>query len=491
MDSLSSFGKVVRSYEGEGTVTLRTGNAYSCSFSAVQVTTGGIFYQLTLTTSADQYGQARREFEDLGSEILSRIEGVTEDGFNVVSDRCEASLHVTGLRIGMVGEEWEPLKVSVVTTSLTATNQTVEQVPVILRFAFVNFEYCGNELEREENEQGVVGRRSLLRINLPHAQVVFRQVDRYREIVEAIKAQNGIDVTCELECSLKDGLSLEDALGVADDMYLLLSIARGRFVNWIYYAGLDAAGSTVFVKHQERNVSPRRSVGVIDVSNPKNTVSFLQAAYSSLQELKCELATGSYPRSATEFANTYVAARTAQFAEAGGLTAVALLDSLRAHWLEKHDKLYLVSDRVFQKRKEGLRSKVRDVLRAAFSDCLGTDPEQLLKFMSSHVAGFNWRPMVPSYLEFFASSWVGIPQEEKDVRRFNDIRNSLAHRARFCASGSDERIREYEELIHLLDRVALGLLGYEGHYVNYVSCNREEFTRQPMGLCSRHGATSR
>ena len=463
MEELGIYSHAVRRYKGQGTVAVTAGRTYSCFFSAVQITTGSILFRLIVTVDDEQYGQAAQDF-DLGSESLDRIEGTTEDGFHIVSAR---GLYITRLNPGT-----NAFGLTVFANRLVATNSQVSQPPVLLRFAFVNFDYIGNEWQ----EEGPGGRLSLLRIRLPQTEVVFEQVRDYREVLETIKAQHGIDVTCELECRLKDDFSHEDALEVANDLSLLLSIARGRFVNWIYYTAVDADGNTAFVDHQDRYVRPwpRRSLVLIDHRHLEDTTNFLESSYPKLQNLKQELNRDPDEDEALKLVHAYLDARTAGFLQTGGLAAVSLLDFLRGHWLERQGRLYLIPERTFNKRKEKLREEVRNVLLPkVFPD----EAKETLKLMSSHVFGFNWRPMSVSYREFFASDWVGIPMEEDDIRRFLTTRNELVHRADFSSADREGRAREYFEIINLLDKVMLALLGYGGYYINCTNFKREECRR--------------
>jgi hypothetical protein len=460
MDELKVYGHAVRQYEGQGMVTVTAGRTYPCSFSVVQITTGSILFRLVVTVDKEEYGQAKQDF-DLGSESLDRIEGTTKDGFYIVSDR---PLYLTRLNPGT-----DAFGLTVFANRLTATNPQADQPPVLLRFAFVNFDYIGNEWKQE----GLGGRLSLLRIRLPQTEVVFEQVRDYREALETIKAQHGIDVTCELECRLTNDFSHEDALEVANDLYLLLSIARGQFVNWIYYTAIDADGNTAFIDHRDRHVRPwpRRWLVLIEPDNLKDTANFLERSYPKLQDLKQELNRDPNKDETLKLIHAYLDARTAGFLETGALMAVSLLDFLRGHWLERQKMLYLLPERTFNKRKEKLREEVRNVLPRVFTDA----SEETLKLMSRHVFGFNWRPMSVSYPEFFASDWVGIPMKENDIYRFLTTRHELVHRAKFSSVDREGRTKEYFQVINLLDRVMLALLGYEGCYINCTSFNREDF----------------
>ena len=445
-------GPAVHQYEGQGTVVVTAGRIYPCSFTAVQTNTGSILFQLHVSIERKQLMHAGQDFAF--GQSLQRIEGTTKDGHIILSDQ--------DLRLTRIVPGTNAFGLTLFANRLRVTNQPnpIQRV----RFAFLNFDFVGNESQR----QGRIESLSLLRVRFPNTELVFEQIVDYDEVVERIKAQHSVDVTSEVEFQLIDGFSHEDALQVADDLHLLLSFARGRFVNWVYYTAFDGNDNTVFTEHQARYMRPwpTRSLTLIDNRNLEDTTRFLEQAYPRLQDLKQEFVQNSQEDEVKKIFRMHIDACTTGFIGTGALTAVSLLDFLRNRWLNRNEKPKIISKCQFKR----VRRKVITTLEEEKLE------SKKLEDMKIKIPELNRPPMFSSYKEFLGSPQIGISVEDGDVREFVNTRNDLVHNGSFHSVDRKGMTKEYFAVINLLDKVLLRLLGYKGHYINCSNnFNREEF----------------
>jgi|GEM_PF-5093330 len=150
---------------------------------------------------------------------------------------------------------------------------------VRLEFGLVNFEFWGNETEHISNAKIALNK---LRHELDGVEICFKQLDSYNEILENLKSKKDVNVTCELIFEIGNQ-SLQEVFALVDVICNLLTIARGRKINWIYHKSIDANGSTLTI-HQPRITSEFKGFELIDFQH-KETLDFLDQCYPAYMKL--------------------------------------------------------------------------------------------------------------------------------------------------------------------------------------------------------------
>jgi hypothetical protein len=272
MNTLENHGKIIREYEGKGVITLYDGQTCNCSVSAAQMSDGEIMAHCSFSENQNLVLSFWNKEEGIKS-----IAGITQNNENFL---IEEHIFCTG-----VSPVWDSgeIKMSVRGGSLKYESKQ-DDIFSSARFGITNFEYHGNK--HTEYPTGG-GAWDILSIHLGDKTVEIHEVPDYKIIIESIKAQRGIDVTCEAVFPISSKYDLDVAMSHIDVLCELLSLARGTKINWIYYDCYDSLENKVRSFHKNSIVWRYTGIPLIDPRNYDETASFINQAYpvyKSMQE---------------------------------------------------------------------------------------------------------------------------------------------------------------------------------------------------------------
>jgi hypothetical protein len=248
-------------------------------------------------------------------------------------------------------------------------------------------------------------------------------------------------------------------LGLADKLCHLLSIARGTRVNWIFYTALNIKGGLIYSEHQPRITRPYTPNSPIHPEGIEDTKSFVEVAYKGYDEIDSIY-------QGNRIVNLYTQTRLeSAFIETRGLILVSLVDHILGVFAKGKEHETIMDPQLFSGRnKKKLRRRIGDVVQEIFPDL---DKNQI-KEMKYKTAGFNYRSLNSKFTDIINE--YDAPINDEEVRAFVKIRNDLVHQATFT---ENEAASEYFQILNMLDRLLLSMLGYEGYYLNVTNNERE------------------
>lgn len=440
MVSLGTYGKVIREYEGVGSLTFDDGKDFACSIHVVQLSDGRILAKCSFEEDPDLLLQ----YYHAGTPISS-ISGTTDGNEFHVGGQIlcmNFTHHMAG-----VSRTTDAL---VLASEMTVTSHT-EGDPRLAVFGITNFEFIGNRWKEYSTDSGGL---DILEVNFGSSKVQIHKLPDYEETMRAVAAQRGIDVTCEAELAICSLAELSQACEVVEDMCRLLSFARGTKINWAYYDCLDQERRNVLSFHKNSLTRPYSSLALIDPRNPDDTAFFVGQVYKPFLSQKkaydLHLAIDEYldAKRETVYLNTRA------------LTAVVVAEFLKSRYAERKQLATILSKRDFK----DVRSKADDLLAACLKGVPSKYGEPALAEMRRKVGELNRAPFESILRRMCADLELAI--DDYDLGKFVKIRNSLVHRATFTDPSTQAAWNEYRFIIGMLDKIFLRLMSYTGYFLD-------------------------
>lgn len=424
MADWSVYGKIARRYEGSGTLTFVATAALDCEFEIVQVSTGQIYALCEVSASID-----------LAHYVLDRM---APDVQGHLSDGRQVSLEDPGIIEFSISSLSSVQLLTLRCRSATITSQALPPTPTLLRFRLVNLELAAPT-----------------EISIPEGnRIAIRPIGEYETIVKRLKASKGIDVTCELLIKTESIGETESILKVVDDVCLLLTLARGCQITWLFYDAETDHGTTLNSYHHSAITKGYSALTLIPTLPPGDTKTFLEGTYPALlgEEKRWGL---------SKAIKTYADAKNEQdYLQLRGLKLAVVLEHIRGQYLKQTNKTHILDHGTFTKAVESLVNGIRWFLPAVFPSATS---EQLGK-MADHARGMNYYPFRRAIKEMCQD--LGLDISSKDRNRFVKLRNSLVHEVDFLPGGATP-FQQYGFLLSFVGRVLLAILRYEGYYYDW------------------------
>ena len=424
MESIGIYGKLIREYEGDGYITLDSSQTCNCSMKAVQLADGKVMANCILNDNQASLYKCLNNDDEIKS-----IKGITKENDEII---IEGNILITYFNLSDM--------VVLANSMMLKKNVTCELESV--RFGITNFEFLGNKWKEYSGGRGGL---DILVVDLPDIKIEIHVIQDYRSIMQSIKAQRGIDVTCEAIINVNSKHDLISVIRIVDTLCKILSFARGTKINWIYYDGYDGNGDKILSFHKNSVNRQYTSISVIDPRNPDETASFIEVVYNSY--LNRENLYG-----LDKAIEAYLDAKSeAVYLESRALKAVVVLELLKGKYAKTNKVEIIISSCHFKK----VKCNINLLLNQQFESM--SLPQNSLKEMNTRIAELNRKSFRVILEAMFTDLDVKITGEE--LRRLVNIRNSLIHKASFVTK---EYLNEYTFLIGILDRIFLKILNYNG-----------------------------
>lgn len=369
------YGKFVITYKGEGKL-----NQQECEFKVGQQPAGGIIAQYVLhdwPKSVTAHGVELRGHTDKGLKVFGK--GPYQ---NWLRRNHDTETHTIDYR-------FQTLNVGEVDWSKAHS----------IRFAITNFLFCGNDKQAGGRSNCL----NVLKLKLDGLNISFQKVASYDNVVNSVDRGEETEVTCELTIEVA-GRSQEEILEFARNICDLLTIAKGRKINWINYKVYDANSSIIFTSHQSQRTDPNNNgYKLIDFKRAQTTVTYLEQCYPAYKQFDL-----CHPTMLNEVANIIVDANTPRFFLNRALIMFSMVDAL--------------SNKVSSNGGD-FTARIR-CLKTRYNVCLDDDE-----------------------ISFFVKS-----------------RNNVVHELKFRNSDINDMIEEYEKCYHIFHRLLLRILDYQSHY---------------------------
>ncbi len=454
MVKMSTFGNLLRRYEGSGSFYRHDPNdgVFKCDFEAAQFKDGAVIIICTVLSN-----EGRADNPPLGSDLLHLI-GSTRDGARLevegeaILSRSTSNFNLGTMQLTFILSGSGRLRVG----QLSWQNQAEA------RFGLTNLEYLGTESQQVSETQR---RRGLLPLEINNVKIALHKVPDYEERVEILKTQAGIDVTCEARLNVYDPSSFEESRRVIDNLCKLLTIATGTLISWICVDVVSEHNSVLFTEHHPAVTRRYTGAALIDPRKPGDLKLFIESTYLRYTELE-----PTYQLS--KAISAYVDARASGFLETRALVLTTLVDYLTGILANKEGKTLILPADQFESKFDELCKRIAAQIKETFPNMA----MEQVRSMAVKSKGFNYRAY-KNKLRLLKRRFK-IPLREEEIDDFGESRNHLVHYMRFQSNDPFEFRLEFRRMLHLLDRILLSMLGYEGYYLNACTFEREALHRK-------------
>ena len=444
MEELGIYGKVLRRYEGGGVLTFEDGESIQCSFQSVQLTNANIVARCFPRVDLEAFGRLINRGLS-GKHAAKSLQGTTVEGYELVMQGNMLLIEQV-VRFSVEETIAEPITLYLLANEMDVRFGQEQPLGNEMHFGITNFCFIGLVPKRFPGHR--VSR--VLPLTVGNTRVVMEPVPDYRAVVKAIRAQRGIDITCEAVVRIDSENDLNGVKAVLDDLCILMSLARGTPINWIYY-DIYSQPNHVIATHHRNAVT--RSYGwspLID-EKPEDTKYFLETTCGSFVEQKetyaLDWAIDAYLDAKSETA----------YLQTRALTAVVVMEMLKSRFVDQHGMRHIINEQDFKNNLGRLREGIRQVVQECFPE-INTSQ---LRMMIDGVDWMNEKSFRASLKSMFDR--IGLAYTMGELQTFVDSRNALVHRGDFH---TENRREEYFRIINLLDRVLLKMLDYDYYYLD-------------------------
>jgi len=444
------YGKVIGTYRGKGKLRRTNGDEFPCYITIQQIETGLIYITCRFAPKVAQATSTIQFIMNSSLQDVERVCGKTRDGMNFES---RGKLFIARAKVELFSDKSSVITLLAQEVDVWKENQChVEQY----RFGVVNFEFIGNHPVKTIIQDGIKQMESYhleLELSTSWGIATVNPVPDYKDVIQRIKAQKGISVTCKITVKPLISMELHGVASKVDELCRLLSLARGTKITWISAEKCMKDGKARRIILRNAVTWPFSSLPLVDPRNPQDTPLFIEKVYPKYLELR-----DSYNLNIA--IEQYLdAKREAVYLETRALAAVALLDFLQGRYASPCGLDKIVSNFSNEKKRK-VHIHLKKYLKELFPCINGST----LNEMAEKVSELNRR----SYLNLLVS-WardLGLDMSQDELSKVKDTRNSLVHDAKFRSDDSKDKKREYFRIIRLIDQVFLKLLGYDGYFID-------------------------
>lgn len=280
--------------------------------------------------------------------------------------------------------------------------------------------------------------------------IIIRKVKEYNNIIRDLITNHSIDITASIEITLNSQVNEEEVLKFADFLCLILSVSRGTKVNRLYHELFDDE-KVISRKHIKSIQRPYSGSLLSPIGDkPQEIKLLIQDCIINYQSL-------TNTKDFYRLINMYINARTQDYREIQGLSAIIALEVLKNFGLNQNieglDEFILSSKsfKLFEKLITQIISKI-------LNECpISTQINNNIKCLRR----VSFKTMIIKICEFYR-----IDFDKKELQLVIDSRNSLIHQGKYLCERqktlSKTPFEEYLFIISFMDSAILRILGYDG-----------------------------
>ena len=324
------------------------------------------------------------------------------------------------------------------------------QVSVV--FELVNFRFSGTEPEiRMVNgfEHGTL----IMTLILGDRQVQLRPIADYDQAIATLRAQSGVQVTCTATTAISAPSEIEAIVSMVDTLCDVMSVARGTLVSWTSLEIRTADELSPYSQYRSSVTRRYAQIELIENDDSQNTKRFLEEGFRKCEELDDDF-------KVRKIARAFIETKDGPFIESRSLLIAVLVEYLANVRARLEGCANYLNDKPFEKGWKLFKSETKATLKNAYPEI---SDEHLHSMLLSIKGGLNRRPL-KFKIERLAA-WLEIQFTPEEIAHFVNARNSLAHDGRFPSGATPTK--HYQRMQHFLDRIIMGLFGYQGRYFNF------------------------
>lgn len=432
------YGKLEKIAEGDGILFLKKGDNRQVSFAIAKRGEEKLLFNIVYSTN-----NIIESFSQEGFDSLDKLEGVDKQGRQIIATGLLSKDSTSNLGTDskvIINGYVDECKIG----------QVITKPGFSLQFDLMNFLFIGNETKVETRGKGKKSSRSILQLVFDDFSCRIEQTKDYSTITQLLKRQGGVFKTSTIIVEIDKSDDYEGSFEKVRKLCQLLSVARSTFINWGSCRIFDTKDEVVYEFHgqaQSRNYHGNNLIKDL----PKETVKFLNTAWNEYDRYKelLDLKRVLYGYIDT-FQNSYIETRC--------LNIAALTESVCSRWAIHEERDLFINEVEFQNQLPELKDEIEKVLNKVFTDL--KDPYR--QIMLNKVKGFNRRPLDWKLKRLRKA--FSCPINDKEISRFVDLRDSLAHSSLFPEK--TDNVNAFLFMRHFIDKIILRVLGYEGDYFN-------------------------
>jgi hypothetical protein len=446
MIDLSNYGEIIRLYKGNGQLAQPNVGSFYCTFEVSQFHNGDI---RVLCEFSDDTSPPIGIVKQLTGNI--KLNGVTNDGSSVIIEGNVLQTKISSF-FGQSGSL--ELLYLITGNSRLKVGQVQSGEKTRVRFGIVNFFFWGTESQEIAPNSWKL---SLLPLDLHGKKITIQQITQYDEQKKSIEALKGINVTCYAEVEVQTFAEIESVETIISCLCQLLTVARGTMVSFLYYDILAENGSVIYSEHYPAITRNYSSGELLEDVQPEDTKRFIETAYDKYLALDSVY-------QLHRVIHAWVDNRSTTFLETRALAVVVLIDYLSGKYATVSGRATIIDESSFEQYREEIEKKVRELLLTIIPNLSRAEADS----MGVKSRSFNYRSFrnkLTKLLRHFE-----VPISEIEINDFIETRNHLVHYMEFRTENPAD---EFRQMVHLVDRLLLKMLGYSGRYVNTATYERD------------------
>jgi hypothetical protein len=269
---LTNYGTPTHAYSGTGQLLRPSIAPIQCTFECGQLPDGNI-----IATAYSTQNDAGNDGE------VNRLTGHTVDG-EAVDAEIIISMNVLGVGLQMPEGTYLTHRANRLTVNAPNPHPVTAR-----RYGIVNFRFFGNEVTTVFDAAGhLQSHRRHLRLDLAHPSgrvaVQIEPVANYSQVALKVSTLGETAVTCEAVIDPATVPAGVDPDHLISDLCLLMSVARGTWVQWIYRRDTDANGAQASITHANHITRKYQGPPPLDprAGRHEHTRRFLEGAFAAL-----------------------------------------------------------------------------------------------------------------------------------------------------------------------------------------------------------------
>ncbi len=446
MIELSSYGEIIRLYKGEGQLEQLNVGSFECSFEVAQFYNGDI--RLKCEFSNENH-PPMGIISQLSGNI--RLSGTTSDGRSVI---IEENLLQT--RISSFFGQARSLELLYVISGASRLRVGKPEwgEKAEIQFGIANFFFMGSETQEVAPNSWKL---SLLPLDLHGKSITIKQISEYDERMKSIKALKSVSLTCHAQVEIHGFDEIEVVEATINRLCKLLSVARGTLVSWLYYDIVSPEGAIIYSEHFPAITRSYAGGPLIEDVLSEDTQRFIETAYSKYLELDPAY-------QLNRVIHAWVDIRSDSFLETRALALISLIEYLSGKFASISGRATVIDENIFEQYREDIERGVRQLLTTVIPNLSANNAAT----MAAKSRSFNYRSLrskLTSLLRHF-----DVPISNDEIGDFVETRNRLVHYMEFR---TENPTAEFFQMVHLVDRLLLKMLGYSGQYVNTTTFERD------------------
>lgn len=442
INSLNSFGKIVRQYSGKGKIKLNI--EYDVDFEVAQTTNGNIYL---LLISYRPLIKVRP-----GDEI--KLDGKISDDYKI---KCEGKI-INVVWVDSGGKS----KIIAYANYCTVGKLPQKEKELSVIFGLTNLEIMGTyPYEYSQNDRKCSALQYYF--NLEGFDILVRRISNYDKVINHIKYTRSIDISCIAIVQNVSTENLNEVEGIINNLCFLLTLAKGCKVSWLYY-DVFLEDNCIYSYFRNNITKPFGKLKLISTVPGKDLEYFVKKTFSRFIEMK-EL------YELEKVINEYNDAKNEEdYLEFRGLKLTTTIEHLKSCFLRNKNREYIIDEKLFETKKGLVKPKIKKVLSGVFAD----EDEESINLMVKHYSGFNNFPFRKALSEICETFHVSINSNERDL--FVKIRNNLVHTVQFLLDYKTPCL-QYCFLITFIGQILLSMLDYDGYFLDWTKINEEKRTK--------------